>query len=177
MKIINYLSNASIPIIILIIIFYGFFEKNNNVFENFIEGVKEGIKIIINIFPTLIALFIAIGILRSSGIIDFIINICNPLIIFLKIPKEIIPLAILRPLSGSAAIAIATDIMNNYGVDSFIGKTASVIMGSTETTFYTIAIYSSCVKIKNTRGIIFAALSADLFGIIISIIICNIFWK
>ena len=118
MKIINYLSNASIPFIILITVFYGFFEKNNNVFENFIEGVKEGIKIIINIFPTLIALFIAIGIFRSSGILDFIINIFNPLIIFLKIPKEIIPLALLRPLSGSAAIAIATDIMNNYGVDS-----------------------------------------------------------
>jgi spore maturation protein B len=176
MNLINYLSNASIPLIILIIIFYGFFEKNNNVFENFTDGVREGIKIIINIFPTLIALFIAIGILRSSGILDFIINLFIPIINFLKIQKEIIPLAILRPLSGSAAIAIATDIMNNYGVDSLIGKMASVIMGSTETTFYTIAVYTSCVKIKNTRGVVFIALFADLISIIISIIVCNFMW-
>ena len=175
MKIINYISTTSIPFIILIIVSYSFFEKNS-VFDIFTDGVKEGTKIIINIFPTLVGLFVGIGILRSSGILDLIINFLSPVFYYLKIPKEIMPLAIFRPVSGSAAIAIATDIMNNYGVDSLIGKLASVIMGSTETTLYTIAIYTSCVKIKNTRGILIAALAADIIGIIVSIIICNILW-
>lgn len=175
MKFINIVSNYSIPIIILFIVGYCFLEKNN-VFDDFTEGVRDGVKIIYNIFPTLIGLFVAIGFMRESGLLQFIINILMPIIRIIKIPEEIVPLIIFRPVSGSAATAIATDIMKQYGVDSFIGKMASVIMGSTETTLYTIAIYTGCVKIKNTRGILLAALIGDVVGIIVSIIICRFMW-
>ena len=93
---------------------------------------------------------------------------------FIKVPSEIMPLALLRPISGSASMAVAVDIMNNYGVDTLIGAISSVIMGSTETTFYTIAIYTSCVGIKKTRGILLPALVADIAGILISVLICRI---
>lgn len=175
MIIFNYISNYSIPILILIIVGYAFYEKNN-VFDNFVDGVKEGTKIVYNIFPTLIGLFVAIGMMRSSGLLDFIISCIFPIVKTLKIPTEILPLAIFRPVSGSAAIAIATDIMKQNGVDSLIGKMASVIMGSTETTLYTIAVYTSCIKVKNTRGIIYAALFGDFIGIVVSLIICHILW-
>lgn len=174
MKIINYISISAIPIIILIIIGNGFFEKNK-LFDNFIDGVVEGIKIIYNLFPTLLGLFVAVGMFRTSGLLDYIINIFVPIIVKLNIPKEIMPLAILRPISGGTSLAIATNIIENYGVDTKIGKLASVIMGATETTLYTIAVYTSCINIKKNRGILFAALSADLVSIIISIIICNYF--
>lgn len=173
MNIINYVSTIAMPVIIFIIILYSVLEKNN-VYDIFLDGAKDGIKIVYNVFPTLIGLFVAIGALRNSGIIELIVNIISPLLDIINIPKEIMPLAILRPISGSASTAIATDIMNTYGVDSNIGKIASVIMGSTETTFYTIAIYTSCIKIKNTRGILIAALAGDCIGILVSILICNL---
>lgn len=173
MKIINYISIISMPILIFIILINGIKEKKN-VFDIFLKGAVDGIEIVLKILPTLVGLFFAIGFLRNSGILDFIINIISPIINILHIPKEIIPLALLRPISGSASLAIATDIMQQNGVDSFVGKLASVIMGSTETTIYTIAVYSSSVKIKNIRFVLFAALTADIVGIISAIIICNI---
>jgi len=119
-------------------------------------------------------LFFAIGMLRSSGIIDIIINALKPILIKFNIPSEILPLAILRPISGSGSIAIATEIMKNYGTDTLIGLIASVIMGATETTIYTIAVYSSSVKIKNTRFVLKAALIADVVGMIVAVVICRI---
>ena len=172
MNVINYISIIAMPIIIFIIVLNGINQKIS-VFDIFLKGAKEGIEIVYNIFPTLIGLFVAVGALRNSGLLDLIINCLSPIIQTINIPKEIMPLAILRPISGSSAIAVATDIMNNYGVDSNIGRIASVIMGSTETTLYTIAVYSSCVKIKNTRGILIAALIGDFIGIIVSIFVCS----
>lgn len=119
MSIINYISNAAIPIVILIIILIGVSEKKK-VYDIFVDGAKEGIQIVFNIFPTLLGLFVAIGVLRNSGILSLIINFIEPITSLLKIPSEIMPLAILRPISGSASTAIATDIMSNYGVDSKI---------------------------------------------------------
>ena len=127
---INYFSNLAIPLIFLLILFYGIIEKKQ-VFDIFLEGAKEGIQIAINIFPTLIGLFVAIGALRSSGVLDFLINLLTPIINFIGFPKEIMPLAILRRISGSASIAIGTD-------------------------------YSSAVKIKNTRFVLWAALIGDI---------------
>lgn len=170
MNIINYISSSAIPIIILIIIVYGLLEKNK-VYDNFIEGAKEGIEIVFNIFPTLIGIFVAVGALRSSGILDIIINFISPITNIFKIPSEIMPLALVRPISGSASTAVATDIMTKFGVDSTIGLIASTIMGSTETTLYTIAIYTSCVGIKNIRFVLAAALIADFVGMMFSIII------
>ena len=172
MKIISFISNAIMPMVILLIILYAVAEKIK-VFDNFLEGAKEGIKITLDILPTLIGLFLAIGALRSSGVLDFIIKLSSPILEIFNFPSELMPLAILRPISGSASIAVATDIMKQAGVDSLIGNIASTIMGSTETTLYTIAIYTSCIKIKKTRFILLAALAADITGIIVS----NLIWR
>ena len=171
-NIINFLSNLAMPLLILLIVIYGVIEKKE-VFDKFIEGAKDGIKIVINIFPTLIGLFLAVGTLRSSGVIDIVVNILDPLLKIVNFPTEIMPLALLRPISGSSSIAVATDIMKNFGVDSQIGIMAAVIMGATETTLYTIAVYSSSVKIKKTRFVLIAALTADIVRIITSIIVCR----
>ena len=173
MKIINYLSAAAIPVVILTILFYGIKEKQK-VFDCFLEGATEGVKIVVNLFPTLIGIFLAVGALRSSGILDFIIDIISPITNLLKIPSQILPLAMLRPISGSASMGVAVDIMKQYGVDTTLGMITSVIMGSTETTFYTIAIYTACVKVKKIRFVLAAALLADLAGMISSVIICQI---
>ena len=172
-NIINYFSSAAIPVFILIIILYGLKEKVK-IFDVFLDGSKEGIEIVFKLFPTLLGIFLAIGALRSSGFIDLVVNIITPFTNLLEMPSEIAPLAILRPISGSASMAIATDIMQNYGADTLTGLITSTIMGSTETTFYTIAIYTSCVGIKKTRGILAAALAADVAGIVASTIICQI---
>lgn len=170
---INFISNLAMPLIILIIVVYGFLERKE-VFDQFIEGAKDGIKIVINIFPTLIGLFLAVGALRNSGVIDIVVKLIEPILNLVNFPSEIMPLAILRPISGSSSIAIATDIMKNFGVDSQIGIMSAVIMGATETTLYTIAVYSSSVKIKKTRFVLIASLIADIVGIITSIIVCRI---
>lgn len=173
MKLIGFISNLAMPLIILIIVIYGLVQKNK-IFDDFLEGAKEGLEIVLSIFPTLIGLFVAIGALRSSGVLDIIINFLLPILNVIHFPTEIMPLALLRPISGSSSIAIATDIMRNYGVDSTIGIIASTIMGSTETTLYTIAIYTSSVKIKKTRFVLVAALMADFVGIVTSVVICQI---
>lgn len=172
MQVINFFSNLAMPMVIFFIVLYGVTEKVK-VFDNFLEGAKEGIKTTFSILPTLIGLFLAIGALRSSGILDLIIKITSPILEIFNFPSELMPLAILRPISGSASIAVATDIMKQAGVDSLIGNIASTIMGSTETTLYTIAIYTSCIKIKKTRFILIAALTADITGIIVSNFIWN----
>lgn len=173
MQIINYVSASAIPIIILVILYYGIKEKQK-VFDSFLEGATEGVKIVVELFPTLIGIFLAVGALRTSGILDFIIGIISPVTDLLKIPSQILPLAMLRPISGSASMGVAVDIMKQHGVDTTLGMITSVIMGSTETTFYTIAIYTACVKVKKIRFVLAAALLADLAGMISSVIICQI---
>lgn len=172
MNIINYLSTIAVPMVILLIIVYGVIEKNK-VYDTFIEGAKEGMQVVVNIFPTLVGIFLAVGALRSSGLIELIINIIKPIIETLRIPAEIMPLALLRPISGSASMAVATDIISKNGVDSLIGLIASTIMGSTETTLYTIALYISAVGIKKIRFVLVAALIADITGMLISVAICR----
>lgn len=172
MKFIEFFSNIAMPLMIIIIILYGVVERKK-VFDIFLDGSKEGISIVFNIFPTLVGLFMAIGALRSSGVIDLIINLVTPFFNFINFPTEILPLALIRPISGSSSIAVATDIMKNFGVDSNIGFIASVIMGSTETTVYTIAVYSSSVGIKKTRFVLWAALIGDLVGIVASVLVCR----
>ena len=176
MKLVNFISNLAMPAIILLIVMYGVKEKNK-VFDTFLEGAKEGIETTVNVFPTLIGLFVAIGALRSSGILDMIINIINPILMIIDFPSELVPLALLRPISGSSSIAVATDIMKNCGVDSLFGIMASTIMGSTETTLYVIAVYTSSVNVKKIRFVLFAALMADIAGIIASVEIWKILSK
>ena len=161
MYILNYISSAAVPIVIVIIIMYGIVEKKTT-FDIFVDGAKEGLGIVIKLFPTLLGIFLAISVLRSSGLIDFIVQCISPITDIFRIPSEIMPLILVRPISGSASTAIATDIMKNYGVDSKIGLITSTIMGSTETTLYTIAIYTNCVGIKKIKYVLPAALIGDV---------------
>ena len=173
MQIANFLSNIAMPLIIFLILMHGLIERKK-IFDTFLEGASEGIKITFKIFPTLVGLFVSISLLRGSGLIDFLVNIVSPVLKFINFPKEIMPLALLRPISGNASIAIATDIMKNFGVDSKIGIMAATIMGSTETTIYTIAVYTSSIKVTKTRFVLLAALLADIAGILTSVAICRI---
>ena len=173
MEFIQYVSTAAIPIMIMVIIGYGLLEKKK-VYEIFVDGAQEGMEMVMKLVPTLLGIFVAVGALRSSGILDCIVTMITPVCELLRIPSQIMPLALLRPISGSASIAVATDIMNQYGVDSFTGLVASTIMGSTETTLYTIAVYTGCVGIKNIRFVLFASLIADIIGMITSVAIWRI---
>lgn len=173
MQIIKYISSVAIPFVILIILVYGLLEKNK-VFDTFCKGAKEGIQIVVKLFPTLIGIFLAVELLRMSGVLDVILKILEPIIKLIGIPLQIMPLVLLRPISGSAATAVATDIMKTYGVDSNLGLIASIIMGATETTLYTIAIYTGTVGIKKTRFVLISSLIADLVGMISAVLICRI---
>ena len=173
MEFISFFSDIAMPLIILLIVIYGLIERNK-VFDIFLDGAKEGIGVVVGIFPTLIGLFVAIGALRSSGILDFIVQIMTPILDIVKFPSKIMPLALIRPISGSSSIAVAVDIMKNFGVDSTFGLMASVIMGSTETTLYTIAVYTSAVGVKKTRFVLVASLLADFVGIVVSVVVCRI---
>jgi len=166
----NYISILIVPLMLAIIISYGLMNKLP-VFELFVSGAKEGIETTFQILPALIGLITAIAMLRASGALDAFGNFISPVISFISVPKEIVPLAVMRPISGSGSLAIVNDIINTYGADSFIGRCASVMMGSTETTFYTLAIYLGSVGIKNSRYTVKAALLADLTGILASVYI------
>lgn len=151
------------------IIIFGCFKKVD-IFDEFTYGAGESIKTVFEILPALIAMITAIGMFKASGAMDIIVDILSPVIDFLGFPKECLPLAIIRPISGSGALAVYESILSDVHPDSFAGRVASVILGSTETTFYTIAVYYGAVKIKNTRHSLAAALSADLAGFIFSVL-------
>lgn len=173
MKIVNYISTIAVPVVIIIIVIYGIADKKK-VYDIFVEGATEGMSIVIKIFPTLLGIFLAVGVLRSSGLLEIITRAVSVFTNKVGFPSEVMPLAMLRPISGSASLAVATDIMKTYGVDSKIGLIASTIMGSTETTFYTIAIYTGSIGVKKIRFVLVAALIADFVGMLTSAIVWNI---
>src|SRR5699024_10400723 len=143
-------------------------------YEMFVEGGKEGINIAISLLPFLVGMIVAINILRSSGALDAFILFISPLLNWLGIPAEIVPLALIRPISGTAALSVTTELIQNYGPDSFIGRLASTMQGSTDTTLYIITIYFGAVGIKRIRYALKVGLLADLLGIMASIIIVSI---
>lgn len=163
-----YLSAMIVPTIITIVVLAGLIEKKN-VYDLFSDGAKEGVRITIKMFPTLIGIFLAIGMLRESGLLDFLIEKINIVTYLFKIPKEILPISIVRSISGSASIALATDLMKKYGPDSNIGMITGAIMGSSETTLYVIAIYLNTVKIKKSKKVLIPALLADFASVITAI--------
>lgn len=175
MKVLNAISVSVIPVMILAIIVFGLYKKVN-IFETFMEGAKEGLANTIRILPPLVGLLLAIAMFRASGAMDALIFFLSPITNFLHIPAEIMPLALMRPVSGSGALAIVSDNLSHYGPDSFIGRLSSIVMGSTETTFYTIAVYFGAVHVKNTRHTIPCALLADITGIITGVVVCTFFF-
>lgn len=169
----GYITKSIIPIIMVAIITYGMF-KGKKVYEWFIEGAKEGLKVSLNIFPYLLAMIIAVQIFREANLLELLNKILAPISGVIDLPKEVVPLVLIKPLSGSGAIGIFTDILKNYGADSVIGLVASVIMGTTETIFYTVTVYFGAIKIKKSRHTIWAAIMADMVAIIMAIIMVKI---
>ena len=165
----SYISNLIVPIITLIIIIYAL-HKKINIYDEFLEGVKEGLKMSLDIFPSMFAIIISVTVLVRSNILNDIISLIN-----IKLfPKEILPIAILRPISSSSSLMILNDIMSSYGPDSLIGKIATIITGSTDTTIYIIGMYFSSIKVKKIKHSLIVCLLADLSCIIISILIVKI---
>lgn len=163
------IGTYAVPIIIAIIILFGFI-KGIPIFDTFLQGAKEGMKSTASIMPSLVGLITSVSMLKASGALDILSSFLQPAASLLGIPSEVIPLAILRPISGSGSIAFLNSIFSSCGVDSLAGRISSVMMGSTETTFYAIAVYFGAVGIKNTRHTIPAALLADITGFIVSVI-------
>lgn len=163
-----------LPILVTIIIAFGAI-KGLNVFDIFLDGAKSSFKTVLGIIPALIALIVAVNMLKSSGGLNVISDFFSPISNLLKIPKEVTPLAILSPISGSGAISMFETILKEHGPDSFIGRCASIMMGSTETTFYAITLYYGSCNIKNTRHTLPAAICADLVSFIFSAIAVKIF--
>lgn len=169
------ISKIILPIFIIVIVFYGV-KKKINVYDTFLEGAKEGLMTTFNIFPAVIAMIFAINIFLDSNILGFIINLLRPVIGNINMPLEIIPMALLRPVSGTASLAIMNDIFINFGPDSFIGRLASILQGCTDTTIYVIALYFGSVKITKIRHALWGGLFADVVGIITAIILTNLFF-
>lgn len=159
----------AIPIVIFIIIASGIL-KGVPLFDIFIKGAKEGLEASVSIAPSLIGLITAVSMLKASGALDIFTSFIAPLTNQIGLPPEIVPLAILRPISGSGSIALLDNLFSTYGPDSEVGKIASIMMGATETTFYTAAVYLGSIGIKNSRHTIPSAIMADLTTVIIAII-------
>lgn len=164
----NYVIKAIIPIIILLIVVYGML-KNVKVYECFVEGAKDGISICVKIFPYLLAMIIAVTVFRESRAMDYFIALVKPVVRLIGLPPELVPLAIVKPLSGSGAMGIFAETLKKYGPDSYIGLVASIMMGSTETIFYTITVYYGAVGIKKIRHTLWAAVLADITAIIMAV--------
>lgn len=173
MKILEYISFLVIPLMIILIIFYGILKKQK-VYECFIDGVKEGLSVVTNIFPTLLAIMIAIDLFKLSGAIEILINFIAPIGSLFGIPKEVIPLGVMSSFSGGASIGLLSSTLENYGADTLIGKIASTILGSSETTFYVLAVYTSAVNIKSAKEAMWIGLICDFVAILSAVWLCKI---
>ncbi|HHX86698.1 MAG TPA: spore maturation protein [Firmicutes bacterium] len=169
---VNVLSQWVIPILIIVVIAFALYRKIS-IFEVFVEGAKEGFGMAVRLIPFLVGMLVAIGLLRDSGAMDLLIKAMSPLLVKCNIPPEIIPLAIMRPISGSSALAITAEILQHDGPDSLLGRLASTMQGSTDTTLFVLTVYFGSVGIQKSRHALAAGLIGDLCGFIASVIICG----
>ena len=172
-SLINLVSLFAIPLTIAVFLGWGFV-KNVRVYEVFVEGAKDGFTTAIRIIPYLVAMLFAIGIFRASGAMDLLVLFISPITNFIGMPAETLPMALMRPLSGSGSLGIMTELMKTHGPDSFVGVLASTMYGSSETTFYVLAVYFGAVNIKNSRHAVQVGLLADLAGMLGAVFICRI---
>ena len=163
------------PAFACVIVVFGLI-KRVPVFDIFLNGAKEGMQILYSIAPTIIGLVFAVDLLRSSGAIDVICNFIEPVADYLGFPKEIVPMVLLRPVSGSGSTALLTSLYEQCGPDSFAGRVASVLAGSSETTFYAIAMYFGCIKVKKIRHTLFAAIIADITAAVMSVLTVRLYF-
>ncbi|BCB04586.1 spore maturation protein [Bacillus sp. KH172YL63] len=173
MHLISTISLWLIPLMIGFILIYGTFKKVPT-YEVFVEGGKEGIKIAVSIIPFLIGMLVAITIFRESGALEFFVGLIRPALLALGIPPEIVPLAIIRPISGTAALGMMSDIISTHGPDSFIGRLASTLQGSTDTTLYVLTVYFGAVGIRKMGDALKVGLLADVIGIVAAIFIVTL---
>lgn len=169
-KILLFLSDAIIPLLIFSIVGYGLMAKQN-VYDDFIDGAKDGFHTVIQIMPTLIGLMIGVGILRASGFLDFISKLIAPLTELVGFPSELVPVTVVKMFSSSAATGLVLDIFKEYGTDSLIGTMTSLMMSSTETIFYTMSVYFMAVKVSKSRWTLAGALLATLGGTVASVVL------
>lgn len=173
MRIMLIISDLIIPMMFALILLFGA-SREVKVYDTFIEGAKDGAAIVFKIFPTLLGLMVAVGVLRASGALDLLSEFVSPLMDAIGFPSEALPLALMRLVSSSASTGLLLDIFKNYGPDSFLGRFVSVMMSCTETVFYTMSIYFMSVKITKTRYTLAGALVANIAGVIASIYITTV---
>ena len=169
------LSSLVIPGLLAGVAVYGM-GRRVDVYGALTTGARDGLTVLLNILPPLVGLLTAVAMFRASGAMEWLTGLCAPVMELLGIPAELTPLMLIRPVSGSGALAVATDLMTTYGPDSYIGRVAAVMLGSTETTFYTIAVYFGAAGIIRTRHTIPAALTADLTGFVVSALTVRLFF-
>lgn len=169
---IKIISSLMLPALVLFVLIYGILKKQN-VYDLFIEGAKESFDMVISLFPSMLAMILGVNILVKSEIIIFLFSSLTGILNLLRIPLEVLPMMFMRPISGSSALAILNNILSTFGPDSFQGVLASLIQGSTDTTFYVLTLYFGSVGIKKIKYSLWAGLFADLVGIALSIIIAN----
>ena len=170
------LSSLVIPLLLAALAAYGL-GKQVDVYGALTHGAEEGLSVLLRIIPALVGLLTAVSMLRASGALEWIASLCAPLLLRLGIPPETMPLMLMRPVSGSGALAVASELISTCGPDSYPGRVAAVMLGSTETTFYTIAVYFGSAGIRRTRHAVPAALIADLTGFIASALAVRLFWS
>lgn len=173
MRFLIYISDYIIPFLFFYIVGMGLFARQQ-VFDDFISGAKDGFKVVLDIMPTLIGLMVAIGILRASGLLQIVSRLLQPLTDMLHFPSEAVPLVIIKMFSSSAATSLLLDIFKEYGPDSYLGRLSSIILSSTETIFYTLAVYFMAAGVKKTRYTLIGCLLTTLTGIIVSTIITKL---
>lgn len=170
------LSLWAIPTILLVIPIVGYFRKVK-IYETFVEGASEGFYTGVRIIPFLVAMMVAINIFKASGAMAVCIDFIGPILQVLGVPPEVVPLGVMRPLSGTGALGVTTEILNTYGPDSMVGRMASTILGSTDTTFYILTVYFGAVGISNPRYAVSVGLFGDIIGFLGSIYICKLLFE
>lgn len=172
-EIINIISKWAIPFLLFFIPLIGYL-KGVRVYEAFVSGASEGFTTAVKIIPFLVGMLVALGVFRASGAMDMFASALNPILTFFKVPAEIIPLAIMRPLSGGGALGIAAELIGAYGPDSFIGRLASTMQGSTDTTFYVLTVYFGSIGVIRYRYALTVGLLADITSLMACIYIVNL---
>ena len=169
------ISSLLLPLLLSVVALLGL-RHHVDVYAALTRGAEEGLSVLLRIAPALVGLLSAVSMFRASGALEYLTSVCSPLLNLFGIPAEVVPLMLIRPVSGSGALAVATDLIASCGPDSYPGRVAAVMLGSTETTFYTIAVYFGSAGIRRTRHTIPAALIADLTGFIASAIAVRLLW-
>ena len=172
-RVMLYISDLIVPFLIFYVVMEGLAAKRP-VYDDFVKGAKDGLKTVVQILPTLVGLMVAVGVLRASGFLDFLAGVLGGLTEKIHFPSELLPLAIVRMFSASAATGLALDVFKEYGTDSYVGLAASIMMGCTETVFYTMSVYFMSAHIRKTRWTLQGALVATAAGIAASIFLANL---